>query len=334
MEKERSYVLGVDLGGTKIAFGLVDQAGRVINEMIVPTRPDDGAAGVIERIVTGLRLVGAEAGKGGGIKGVGMALPGVFDSDGGRVILSANLNWRNVPVGEILTRELNLPLFLENDARAAAWGEKCFGHGRNVENLLYIAIGTGIGGGLILGGRIYRGHHGNAGEIGHMVVNPAGPRCGCGNYGCWEALASGKAIAGRAAALLAAGRPSILGEIINRNEELTALHVASAAAAGDKLAQEVMEEAANYIGLGIASLVTIFDPELVVLGGGVSRTGSLLLPTVTRVVRQRALPPAASSVQVVLSTWPEMAGVVGAAAIAFTRLGLLDEGGRQTCRAC
>ncbi|QGP92621.1 Glucokinase [Neomoorella glycerini] len=334
MGKERSYVLGVDLGGTKIAFGLVDQVGQVVSDLIVPTHPDDGAAGVIERIVAGLRQVAAAAGDRQEIKGVGMALPGVFDGDSGRVLLSANLNWRNVPVSEILAKELDLPLFLENDARAAAWGEKCFGHGRQVENLLYIAIGTGIGGGLILGGRIYRGHHGNAGEIGHMVVAPAGPRCGCGNHGCWEALASGKAIASRAAALLAAGRPSSLREIIDRNEELTAFHVATAAAAGDQLAQEVMEEAAGYIGLGIASLVTIFDPELVVLGGGVSRTGSLLLPTVIQVVRQRALPPAAGDVQIVLSSWPEMAGVVGAAAVAFARLGLLDEGGRELCRAC
>ncbi|BCV20653.1 ROK family protein [Moorella sp. Hama-1] len=334
ISEKGSYVLGVDLGGTKIAFGLVDQAGQVVKDLIVPTCPGEGAMGVIQRIIAGLRQVAAAAGDRQGIKGIGIVVPGVLDVDSGRVVLASNLNWRDVPISAILEKELNLPLFLENDARAAAWGEKCFGQGRRVEDLLYIAIGTGIGGGLILGGRIYRGHHGNAGEIGHMVIDPEGPLCGCGNRGCWEALASGRAIANRAAALLAAGRPSSLGALAGRGEEVTALHVATAAAAGDELALEVMGEAARYIGLGIASLVTIFDPELVVLGGGVSRNGSLLLATVTRVVRQRALPPAAGDVQIVLSTWPEMAGVVGAAAVAFSRLGLLDEGGKALCRAC
>lgn len=322
MGGEVNYALGVDLGGTKIAFGLVDAAGRVLEELILPTCPREGAPGVIQRILNGLNQVAGEAPEPRRIRGIGMAVPGILDIDTGRVLLASNLNWRDVPVGAILERELDLPIFLENDARAAAWGEKRFGVGRGVEDLLYIAIGTGIGGGLVLGGRIYRGHHGNAGEIGHMVIDPEGPPCGCGNRGCWEALASGRAIAARATELIAGGHPSTLAEIVARGEELSARQVAAAAGAGDRLARDVLQEAARYIGLGIASLVTIFDPEVVVLGGGVSRSGSLLLSTVTRVVRERALPPAGRDVRIVLSTWPETAGVVGAAAVAFSRLGL------------
>ena len=324
MGDDGRYVLGVDLGGTKIAFGLVDTAGRVIHQLVVPTRPEDGTSTVIGRIVGGIDEVAGLAGGRGVIRGIGIAAPGVLDVQAGRVIFAPNLHWRDVPVCETLRRELKLPLFLENDANAAALGEKYFGAGQGIDDLLYITISTGIGGGLILGGQVYRGCHGNAGEIGHMVLEPEGPVCGCGNRGCWEAVASGRAIASRAAERIAAGQPSALGEVLRRGRELTAVDVAAAAQAGDGLAREILRTTVRYVGLGVASLVTVFDPEMVILGGGVSRIGDSLLCTVTEVVRQRTLPTAGGDVRIVLSALQDAAGVVGAAAVAFSRLGILE----------
>jgi glucokinase len=317
--------LGVDLGGTKILVGLVDERGRVVVRQRVPT-PVGGPQAVVAVIVDSVRALCRRAGQEmGALRGLGVGAPGPMDPVSGVVFEPPNLpGWRDVPLGSLLSAEVGLPVFVENDANAAALAERWAGAGVGVDDLVYVTVSTGIGGGLILGGRLYHGAAGTAGEVGHMVIEPGGPRCNCGRLGCLEALASGPSIAREARAAVAAGRPTVLAAIAP--QALDAAAVARAALDGDPVAREIYARAATALGIGITNLVNLLSPAMVILGGGVTRAGELIFAPVRRIVRQEAFERPGSAVQIVPAALGEDVGAIGAAAVARERLAAASGG--------
>jgi len=248
-----------------------------------------------------------------------LAAAGAIDSDKGVITLSPNLpGWRDVPLGDIVRERYRVDVFLVNDASAAALGEHRFGAGRGVSNLILLTLGTGIGGGIIINGEMYLGACGSAAEIGHMVIDVNGPECGCGNRGCLETLASGTAVARDAVRRINQGEKSSLVAMVGgKIEDITAEKVGTAARKGDSLALDVLSRAGTYLGVGLANLVNIFNPEMIVLGGGMAELGGLFIDPAKRVVVERAFPISAGAVRIVTAQLGNEAGVYGAAIFAL-----------------
>ena len=307
-------VLGLDIGGTKLAVGVVTPDGAVHGLIVEPTRRWEGPDAVLPRLFDlGHRAVAA-AGLGRPIAAVGISCGGPLDSAAGVLISPPHLpGWIDVPVGELTRREFGVPAYLENDATAAALGEHRFGAARGVSTMIYLTISTGVGGGAVIGGRLHRGAAGNGGELGHVTVRPGGRLCTCGRRGCLEAYVSGTNIADRAAEGLHAGLDSSL----RSADPLTAAVVAAAARDGDALARHIWTETTDVLGQALTDLVNVFEPELVVLGGGVTRAGAMLLDPVAATVAREAMPPAAKAVRVVLAGLGDVVGVVGAGVVAL-----------------
>jgi glucokinase len=310
--------LGVDLGGTKILAALVDERGRVVERVRLQTPadgPDSVVAAIVEAVQTlteRVRLPRAS------LAGVGVGAPGPLDPTTGVVFEPPNLpGWHDVPLAQMLDARLGLPVFVENDANAAALGEWWVGAAVGIDDLVYITVSTGIGGGLILDGRLYHGASGTAGEIGHMVIEHEGPRCNCGRFGCLEALASGTAIARAARAAVQSGAATVLATL--PVEALTAEAVARAAWEGDPVARQIYARAAAALGVGVANLVNLLNPAMVIIGGGVARAGELIFGPVRRIVRQEAFERPGRTVQIVPAALGEEVGAIGAAAVARFR---------------
>lgn len=317
---ENQRYIGVDLGGTKILTALVDGNGRILAQDYRRTKAKRGQAEVVQRIVDSVRQVLADSALGPDeILGLGVGAPGPVDVAAGLVTMPPNLpGWVNVPLQSLLQGELGIPTFLENDANAAALGEYRFGAGRGSHNMLYITVSTGIGGGFILDGKLYRGSSGAAAEVGHMTVLPRGPHCGCGNRGCLEAVASGTAIAREGRELLLRQAPTLITELANSDpEQVSAKLVADAARAGDVEAQEIIREAMHYLGVGVSSLVNLLNPELIVIGGSLTKLQDTLFGPVRREIIRRSFPTAAQRVRVVPAELGDQVGVLGAAAVAI-----------------
>jgi glucokinase len=312
--------IGIDLGGTKIGTGLVDVHGKVLSSDYQPTQAAEGQDAVIRRMLHGVHRTIGQAGLSlDGVASVGIGAPGPLDIPQGLLTEPPNLpGWKNVPLRQIVKRQIGLPTYLENDANAAAIGEYLYGAGKGTRNMVYVTVSTGIGGGLILDGQIFHGASGGAGEIGHMTILPHGPHCGCGNRGCLEALASGTAIAREAQELVDQGVPTLIAEIADQAPGgVTARHVVEAMARGDPCATDIVRQAMYYLGIGIANLVNLFNPEMVVIGGGLSNLRHELLDPVRRAVQIRAFPSAAERVTVALASLGAEVGIVGAAGAAI-----------------
>lgn len=266
---------GIDVGGTKIAGGVVDDEGTVLEEARVesPARDTDAIESAIEELVNDLRARHE-------IECVGVGAAGFVDRDRATVLFAPNLAWRDEPLKSDLERRLDLPVVVENDANAAAWGEFQYGAGHDIDDLLLVTVGTGVGGGIVLDGAPYRGAFGVAAEIGHLRVERNGRLCGCGNRGCWEQYASGTALV-RTAREAATGGSLIARELLDRAggdaEKITGPLITEAARDGDRFAVEQLAELGRWLGEGIASLAAVLDPAVAVIGGGVSEAGELLL---------------------------------------------------------
>lgn len=316
-------VLSLDIGGTKLAVGVVTADGEVHGLVIEPTRRWEGPDAVIARLFElGHRAVAA-AGLDRPVDAVGISCGGPLDSSTGVLISPPHLpGWLDVPLGSMARDEFGVPAFLENDATAAALGEHRFGAARGVRTMIYLTISTGVGGGAVIDGRLHRGAAGNGGELGHLMVRPGGRPCTCGRRGCLEAYVSGTNIADRAVEGLRGGRvspdgsPSSLAAI----EQPTAADVAAAALAGDEYARAVWTETTDVLGQALTDLVNVFEPELVVLGGGVTRSGAMLLDPVAEAVARDAMPPAAKAARVVLAGLGDVVCVVGAGVVALDAL--------------
>ena len=324
------FIIGVDLGGTNIVVGAVSVDGtRQFGMQTVPTRADLGAGAVVARIATQVEAVIAEtlAATGGArsdILGVGIGSPGPLDRERGIVIFTPNLGWRDEPLRDRVQDATKLSATLDNDANCATLGEWWLGAAKGARHVVGLTIGTGIGGGLILDGRLYHGASDVAGEIGHATIDSTGRRCKCGNYGCLEAYASGPAIAERAREALAGGEPSAIPASVGGDlSRITAATVYAAATSGDRLALEVVRETARLLGAGVANLVNIFNPEVVVLAGGVTLAGDALFEPMRAEVRRRAFKPAVEACRIVPGALDGNAGVIGAAATFAQRHGLM-----------
>lgn len=316
---KQRFAIGVDLGGTKVASAIADAEGHILSKHTFPTGGEDGAEAVMDRIKAGIRqlLEDVDASP-AQLIGIGVGSPGPLDTRRGVVVFAPNLPFRNVPVTDILQQEFHVPVFLENDANAAGLGEARLGAGQGRRHVVYITVSTGIGGGIIIDGRIYRGAHDFAGEIGHMTIEPGGPVCGCGNRGCLEAVASGTAMARDGRSMMIAGRTPILAQLVEQDpEKVNAETVAQAAQQGDEGCRELVERTGYYLGLGVANVANLLDPEMVIIGGGVAKMGEPLFARVRQVLSQRALAAVANAVEVVPAALGGDAGVIGAVQVAL-----------------
>lgn len=308
---------GIDLGGTKIGGVLANAAGEIAAEASLATESHAGPAAVLDQIAVMVEQMLQTAQT--PVQAVGIGCPGLVDVQRGITRFFPNLptHWRDVAASEILSKRLKCPVSLLNDVRAATLGELAFGHGRSVRSMAFFSLGTGVGGGLVIDGKLRLGPLGAAGELGHQTILPDGPLCGCGNRGCLEALASGPAITAEGVRLMLTGQAPQLHEITAGNAALVSPRtVAEAARAGDLGAQEVISRATTYLGIGIANIVSCLHPELIVLGGGVAEMGEVLLVPLRQILRERVrmFPP--DNVRIELSILGVRAGSLGAIALA------------------
>jgi glucokinase len=307
------FAVAVDLGGTRFRVALCDARGALRARHTYPTESARGPDRILEHIASAIRTVLAAAPADAEVAGIGVAAPGPLDPWRGLIYQAPNLpGWENLPLAERLAALTGYPVRVGNDANLAALGEHRFGAGRGVAHLVYVTVSTGVGGGIIVNNELWLGARGAAGEIGHTVIERYGPPCSCGNRGCVEALASGTAIARRAAAALAAGRPSRLGAA---GTQPSAEAVARAAADGDALAIEILEEAARALAVGLVNLLHLCDPQLIVIGGGVARAGEHWWRALRDEVARRALPVYRQELRLVPAALGDDAGLVGAAAM-------------------
>lgn len=329
LASRRRSVLAIDLGGTKIITAVVLSTGEIISRKYSSTLADEGPRPIINRLSSAVAETMAQAKlETSDIAGIGIAAAGIIDTKEGIVTTSPNLpGWRDVPLRDIIAERLGLTTYLINDASAAALGEHRFGAGRGVDNLIYLTVSTGIGGGIIIDGELYLGADGCAGEIGHMIIETHGPQCNCGKFGCLEALASGSAMTKESVRRLNQGeKSSIIRLVDGRLESITAETVSLAARKGDSLACDIVARAATYLGIGLANLVNIFNPELIVIGGGVSKMGNMLLAPARKAIREIAFKLPTRTARIVRARLGSNAGIIGAAVYVFEQQ---PKGGRK-----
>ena len=310
---EKKYVVGVDLGGTKIYTALVDLEGNIVKEKTVETLAHEGEQAVKERIIDTINYVidGTDKNL---IKSIGIGSPGPLDVKNGVILESANLPFKNFEIVKSIKETYDLPTYLDNDANVATLGEFMFGAGKGTENMIFITASTGIGGGAVLNGKLFRGATGNALAVGHMTVSTEGPRCGCGNVGCAEALGSGTAIGKRA-------KEAVLSNVktsLKNYDNVTSKEVFKEAANGDRVAKKILNTSLTYLGIAVANTITNFDPEKVVVGGGVVNGGDIVIDTIKNVVEERCMAAFVENCTIEKAVLGGKAGVLGAAALAIT----------------
>jgi glucokinase len=303
----------IDLGGTNVRAIVAGLDGKVLGDRIQPSRAAEGLEPTLASMLEALAASAVEANVSvAGLKGLGICSAGWVDSERGIVPAAPQLpGWRNVPLTKIMQERTGVRAWLENDANAAALGEHIFGAGKKARHLVYITVSTGIGGGIIADGKLYGGAKGSAGEIGHTIIDPAGPLCGCGNYGCLEALASGTAIARRGEEAAASGESPQLAALKQKGEPITAESMAAAAMAGDAASKEIFAEAGRFLGIALANLVNLLSPELILIGGGVAREPQLFLPQAEDTMRTLSLSEPLKHVRLALAELGDLAGPLG-----------------------
>jgi glucokinase len=319
-ERKDELALGIDLGGTKILTSVVDAAGRMLSRDHSVTPATRGREAVIEAIMESTRRALEKANiSPSELTAVGIGAPGLSNPVTGVLYTSPHLpGWQDVPLRDIIAKELGVTAYLINDANAAAVGEFYYGAGRGTSNFIYITVSTGIGGGIIINGELYAGSIGTAGEVGHMVIDDNGPLCSCGNRGCWEMLASGKALAAEAKRLIEKGTATTIVEYAGGNiDKVDAEAVHQAALKGDKLAGRLIARSAYYLGVGLANLINIFNPELIVIGGGLANIGDRLLLPAYEEAGRRAFKQPYQAVRFARAELGQNSGVIGAATYAL-----------------
>ena len=308
----------IDLGGTNTTCALATGDGAILAEHVIPTLSQEGPDAVLGRIAARFDELTCETGQ--RPAAAGMGVPGLADRAAGTTLFLPNLatQWRGVAVASLLGSRLGCPVYLLNDVRIATLGEMTFGSGSSSGTMVFFAIGTGIGGGIVVDGKLRLGPLGAAGEIGHQTIVPDGPLCGCGNYGCLETLASGPAITAEGVRLLRSGMAPELHRLTAGNvDAVSPKSMAAAAEAGDQVVREAIVRAARYLGIGAANMITALDPDLVVLGGGVAAIGSLLFETVKDTVGRRVRMFPLDRLSIRNSALADKAGLYGGIALAM-----------------
>ncbi len=315
------YIVAVDLGGTQIRAALCDPHGQMYKRVARLTKAHDGPEAVLQRIKEAI-VEALDGTNPDAVAGIGIGAPGPLDPASGIILAAPNLpGWKNVPLRNLISAHFGKPTFLGNDANVAGLAEVTYGAARGVKDMVYLTISTGIGSGIVVGGKMLLGARGLAAEAGHTVIKPDGPKCGCGNRGCLEALAAGPAISRDVIDRLKAGKSSKIMKMAGGDlEKIDARIIGEAAAAGDKLAVNAFRRAGEYLGLGIVNLLHLFNPRMVVLGGSVTKAGPLLFDPMWQVVRARAMPGYLEGLSIVPAALGDDVGLLGALALAVTEL--------------
>ncbi|WP_169085727.1 ROK family protein [Paenibacillus sp. PL91] len=315
MHKVESYVVGIDLGGTKIAAALFDSNGTLLNREQIETAGARTAEEVVRRMSGMIRSVA----EGRPLIGVGLASPGAVNSREGIVINGTNLpEWNNVPLKRWMEAALGTQVQVVNDANAAAWGEYVRGAGKGAENMVYVTFSTGIGAGIVMDGKLLLGTHSFAGELGHNMIDPSGPVCSCGRYGCWEVFASGTAIRDTALKYME-NRSSLISELASASgDKVTSQHVFQAMKLNDPVAVEVIDRTIHYMAQGLANAVHTFNPDRIVIGGGVSKAGELLFPALRKKTEELVMAPYRGTYSIMPAGLKDDVGLIGAAALFHT----------------
>ncbi len=308
-------VIGVDLGGTNTRTALLSRDGVILDRHRVSTSAAEGWRQVVARLVENIAQHQKNAmGKGLNVSAAGVGAPGVIQIDRGIVVKSPNFpDWNNLPLKEELEKALHIPVFIENDANAAALGEQWLGAGRGINSMILLTLGTGVGGGIILNNQIWQGADGMAGEIGHMTLIPDGRLCRCGNTGCLEMYASARGI-------VQSYREAVKSPGIAATGELSSQQIYKAAMDGEPIARKVMKDMGRMLGIGIANLINIFNPQMIVLGGGVKDAWQLFIDSTQEEVMRRAFKVPAERTKIVPSILGDDAGMIGAAAFALQKI--------------
>ncbi len=311
-----SAVIGLDIGGTFIKAGVVDPGGRILARLKKPTEASSGKAKFLDKLSSIVQTFEDIFANRLNIAGVGIGAPGIIDMRNGVIASSPNFpGWNPFPICRMLTGRIHYPFFLENDANAAALGEMWMGSARGARNFCFITLGTGVGGGLVLNGEIWHGMDGMAGEVGHMTVDPAGPLCLCGNYGCLEAFASANALRGKITADLKTRRSAFFRRF--GTDGLSGESAHRAARAGDLLAREAFTRMGAALGIGVSNLVNLLNLERIIIGGGLSAAWKFFYPALQKELRKRAFPAIARRVKIVRARAGEDAGLLGGAYLAW-----------------
>lgn len=308
----KKYVVGVDLGGTKIYTALVDLEGKIIKEVVVKTEAEKGEEAVLEKLLNTIDEVLEGINK-EEVRAIGVGSPGPLDIEKGLIVYTPNLPFKNFKIVQPIKERYEIDTYLDNDANVATLSEYMFGAGMGSKNMVFVTVSTGIGGGAILNGKLFRGSTSNALEIGHITVMQGGPRCGCGNTGCAEALASGTAIGKRAKEAV----QSKVETSLKNYETVTAKEVFIEAEKGDKVSQDILNNALSYLGITIANIANSFDPDKIVIGGGVSEAGRIVFDKIDEEMSKRALRNIYENCKIEKALLGSKAGVLGAAALAI-----------------
>lgn len=313
--------IGVDIGGTSVKLGLVSVSGRVVLRDSFLTAQGSGRARLLEKLGTHIQSFRKEAARRGfKVVGVGIGAPGPIHVQRGFVHSFPNIpGWKNTPLKKIIQKRIHLPVWVDNDANLMALAEYCFGAGRGSRNVIALTLGTGIGGGLVINGKLFHGHVFSAAELGHLIINENGPLCACGNRGCVEAYVGNRPFVREVKRRLREGAPSLLKTWLkDKKLSLTPLLVAQAARKGDPFSKKMWHETGVHLGTALAGLCNILNPEKVILGGGIAQNGALIFKPVIATIRKKAFPIAARSVRVVPAKLGVDAGLVGAASLVFS----------------
>jgi N-acetylglucosamine repressor len=321
------YIIGVDVRATNIRGILTNLQSRVIAQQQQDIPPQNGGLDVVEQMKSIIRYLVQSVPDRDKLLGIGIAVAGLVDSEHGIVVFCANIpGWRNIPLKEIVESEFKVPTCIEEKARAGALGERAFGCGRDVDDLIYYHIGMGIGAGIISHGMLYFGASQSAGEIGHTVIDELGPPCRCGNFGCLEAIASAKAIRDHAIAALEKGVDSLLNDLAHNNfDTITSEMVYVAASRGDKLSRRILQEAGTHLGIGAANLVNILNPALLIIGGALARAGEFIIEPLQRTLMERSLTVSAKAVTVKVSELGDDAAPLGATTLILKNIFAIPE---------
>jgi len=312
----KKLAIGIDLGGTGIKLGLVDVTGKLIRTFRFGTPskkdPEEVAALIVEQAEALIHTVGKRA-----IVGIGVGAAGDVEPGTGIIRISPNLQWKDVPLKALLSRSLKYSIRVENDANVAAWAAYVVEAKRKVRNLLCVTLGTGIGGGIVMDGRLYRGSSGSAGEIGHMTLFPEGVPCLCGNVGCLERYVGARAMSEEARRAIEAGELTLITRLVNNDlSKIEPLVLQEAARKGDRLALQLWEQAGERLGITLAGVVNFMNPEWIVLAGGLSGSGKLLLDPLSRTIFKRSFSTAAKTARLIVSKLNQDLGIVGAGLVA------------------
>lgn len=317
----QNLTLGIDIGGTKVAGGLVTQKGRLVTDFVAPTRAAEGPRISFGQVKLVIKSLLSKMKKGDGLLGIGLCCPGAIDPETRRVISAPNLpGWERLPLGEDIEREFSLPVRLENDANAAGLAEALFGAGAGHRYVFFVTVSTGIGTGIVIDRKVYHGARGVAGEGGHVCVDYKSPyRCGCGSFGCIEALAAGPGMARRARVRLVQDHnaPSLLRKMTRGQLDLiTPPMIQEAAGRGDQIARDILDETGFLLGTWLGGMINLLDPDAVVLGGGVSQIGKPLFDQIRRGVQEHTLNPSmAAQIPLLPAKLRRNAGIFGAASL-------------------